>query len=223
LARRYAGAVKGGGYLSSTRQTRVCRRTAAVARQIVTITAIGLIPTLADGSQGFSLLLIITAEFATGIQLGFGFTLLGVGGLLGLNRTMRLEALAEGVKNGALSGIMFPRDVVANAPRIISDLRNFFPPEQGKFLIGPMVKLGWGTPTLVSLSLGIIIEIPGNIAIVGILRVALPADEAADRLAGRPSARWVRQNGVGSTTLFESRVLVFPWRHGFVDGVRRRC
>ena len=42
-----------------------------------------------------------------------------------------------------------------------------------------MVKLGWGTPTLVSLSLGIIIEIPGNIAIVGISSVALPTDEAA--------------------------------------------
>ena len=43
---------------------------------------------------------------------------------------------------------MFPHDVVANAPRIISDLRRFFPPEPGTFLIGPMAKLGWGTPTL---------------------------------------------------------------------------
>ncbi len=41
---------------------------------------------------------------------------------------------------------MFPRDVVANAPRILSDLRAFFPPEQGIFLVGPMAKIGWGTP-----------------------------------------------------------------------------
>ncbi len=33
--------------------------------------------------RGFSLLILITAEFGTGIQLGFGFTLIGVGGLLG--------------------------------------------------------------------------------------------------------------------------------------------
>ncbi|MBC7810812.1 MAG: hypothetical protein H7175_06685, partial [Burkholderiales bacterium] len=163
-----AGAVQGGGYLffdpDKHEYAGVLQLSLA---KIVTVTAIGLVTTrMPDGSQGFSLLLIITAEFGTGIQLGFGFTLLGVGGLIGLNRTMRLEALAEGVKNGALSNIMFPRDVIANAPRIISDLRNFFPAEQGKFLIGPMVKLGWGTPTLVSLSLGIIIEIPGNIAIV---------------------------------------------------------
>ena len=66
---------------------------------------------------------------------------------------------------------MFPQDVVANAPRIISDLRAIFPPQQGTFLIGPMAKLGWGEPTLVSLSLGVIIEIPpGDIAILGVLQ-----------------------------------------------------
>jgi hypothetical protein len=74
---------------------------------------------------------------------------------------------------------MFPRDVVANAPRIISDLRTFFPPAPGTFLIGPMAKLGWGEPTLISLSLGVIVEIPpGDIAILGILRAVLPAEEA---------------------------------------------
>ena len=40
-----------------------------------------------------------------------------------------------------------------------------------------MAKLGWGTPTLISVSLGVIIEIPGNIAILGVLSVALPTDD----------------------------------------------
>ena len=41
-----------------------------------------------------------------------------------------------------------------------------------------MAKIGWGTPTLISVSLGVIIEIPGNIVILGRLAVALPtADE----------------------------------------------
>lgn len=148
--------------------------------EIVTVKAIGLITTkMPDGSKGFSLLLIITAEFGTSIQLGFGFTLIGVGGLVGLNRTMNLPPLAEGVRTGAINSIMFPENPVENAPRIISDLRTIFPPYEGKFLIGPMAKIGWGTPTLISLSLGVIIEIPGNIAIVGVLKVALPTDEAA--------------------------------------------
>src|SRR6185436_18139749 len=75
---------------------------------------------------------------------------------------------------------MFPTDVVANAPRIISDLKAVFPPEEGTFLVGPMAKFGWGTPTLISLSLGIILEIPpGNIAILGVLKVALPDEDTA--------------------------------------------
>ena len=177
-----AGVVTGGGYLFFDFD----REEYAGILQLdisgfVTITAIGLITTrMPDGSKGFSLLVIMTVEFSPGIQLGFGFTFLGIGGLLGLNRTVKLEVLAQGVRSGTLSNIMFPQgDIIANAPRIISDLRAIFPPEEGTFLIGPMVKLGWGTPTLVSVSIGVIIEIPGNFAIVGVLVVALPTVDAA--------------------------------------------
>jgi hypothetical protein len=175
------GVVKGGGYLFFDHQKgEYAGALELTFAEFLSVKAIGIITTkMPDGSPGFSLLIIITAEFGTGIQLGFGFTLLGIGGLLGLNRTMNLQALMDGVRTGALESIMFPRDVIANAPRIISDLQAIFPPENGKFLIGPMVKIGWGTPTLISISMGIIIEIPGNIAIIGILRVALPADAIA--------------------------------------------
>lgn len=173
-----AGLVKGGGYLYFDFDKEEYAGVLELSIvKIVTVKAIGLITTkMPDGSKGFSLLLIITAEFGTGIQLGFGFTLLGVGGLLGLNRTMLLEPLASGIRTGAINSIMFPPDPVANAPRIISDLRTYFPPYEGKFLIGPMAKLGWGTPTLISISFGLIIEIPGNVAIVGVLRINLPEE-----------------------------------------------
>ena len=69
---------------------------------------------------------------------------------------------------------MFPHDVIANAPRIISDLRAIFPPQEGTFLIGPMAKLGWGTPTLVSLSLGRHHRDPRQRRILGVLQLALP-------------------------------------------------
>ncbi|RPH75598.1 hypothetical protein EHM76_01285, partial [bacterium] len=176
-----AGVVKGGGYLYFDFDREEYAGVLELSFSgIVTITAIGLLTTrMPDGSKGFSLLIIISVEFGTGIQLSFGFTLLGLGGILGLNRTMNLQALTEGVRTGAVNNIMFPRDVVANAPRIISDLRAIFPPQNDTFLIGPFAKIGWGTPTLVSLSVGIIIEIPGNIAIIGVLRVALPTDDAA--------------------------------------------
>ncbi|WP_084735641.1 DUF6603 domain-containing protein [Actinophytocola xinjiangensis] len=175
-----AGIVSGGGFLYLDPE----RGEYAGALELtfagfVQVKAIGLITTrMPDGSQGFSLLIVLTAEFGTGLQLGFGFTLLGVGGILGLNRRMDLDALTEGVVSGSIDSVMFPKDVVANAPRIISDLRRFFPPEDGTFLVGPMAKIGWGTPTLVSVSLGVIVEIPpGTIAILGVLECVLPSKD----------------------------------------------
>ncbi|MGW1992771.1 DUF6603 domain-containing protein [Embleya sp. NPDC001921] len=177
-----AGVISGGGFLSVDS----ARGEYAGALELkfagfLDLKAIGLISTrMPDGSDGFSMLIVITTEFgAGGLQLGYGFTLLAVGGLIGLNRRMNLRALAEGVRTGRVESVMFPKDVVANAPRILSDLRAFFPPEQGKFLIGPMAKIGWGTPTLVSVSLGVVIEIPGNLAVLGVLKCALPTEDLA--------------------------------------------
>lgn len=203
-----AGVVKGGGYLYFDFDKGEYAGALEInLLSIVTVKAIGIISTkMPDGSDGFSLLIILTAEFGTGIQLGFGFTLLGVGGLLGLNRTMKLETIAQGIRTGGLDSIMFPQNIVANAPRIISDLKNYFPPENDKFLIGPMVKIGWGTPTLISLSLGVIIEIPGNIAIVGILKVALPTEEAALIL--------LQVQFIGAIEFDKSRVWFFASMYG---------
>jgi hypothetical protein len=175
-----AGAVQGGGYLYiDTARGEYAGALELVVADWLQLTAIGLITTkMPDGSTGFSLLVIITADFGTGIELGFGFTLIGVGGLLGLNRTMLLQPLMDGVRTGAINGILFPTDVVANAPKIISDLKAIFPPKNDTFLIGPMAKIGWGTPTLITGSLGVIIEIPpADIAILGIIQLALPEED----------------------------------------------
>lgn len=176
-----AGVVKGGGFLRfDTDKEEYDGVLELDLSGIVSVKAIGLITTrMPDGSKGFSLLLILTAELGSPIQLGLGFTLSAVGGLLGLNRTMRLEVIATGIRDGGINSIMFPQNVVENAPRIISDLKKYFPVEEGTFLIGPMMKIGWGTPNLVTVSLGIIIEIPGNIAILGVLKVVLPDEDAA--------------------------------------------
>ena len=70
--------------------------------------------------------LIITAEFNPAFQLGHGFSLIGVGGLLGLNRTVLKDPLRDGVRTGAVNNIGVSQNVVANAPRIISDLKIIF-------------------------------------------------------------------------------------------------
>jgi hypothetical protein len=171
-----AGVVKGGGYLFlDFDKGEYAGALELTIANFLSLKAIGLINTkMPDGTPGFSLLIIITVEFVPGFQLGYGFTLIGVGGLVGLNRTVLLDPLAQGVRTGAVNSILFPTNIIANAPKILSDLRAIFPPVNDKFLIGPMAKIGWGTPTLISLSLGVIIEIPGNVVILGRLAVALP-------------------------------------------------
>ena len=143
-------------------------------------------PGLPPGVKGFSLLMILTAEFPP-IQLGYGFALLGVGGLFGANRTMLLDPLRDGIKNHTVDSILFPPDPVENAQRIISDLRSIFPPADGRFVFGPMVKLSWGTPPIITGELGILLELPAPIrlAILGKLTLALPPVPGAEVLIMR--------------------------------------
>lgn len=183
-------------------------------QDVIDLTAIGLITTrLPDGTDEFSLLILICAEFQP-IQLGMGFTLNGVGGLLGLNRSMSLDVLRTGVRDDSLDSILFPEDPVANAPQIISDLRSAFPPAEGQFVIGPMAKIGYGTPTLITLELGLMIELPDpfRLAILGILQAILPEENT--------SLIRIQVNFVGTidfdkgqltfdASLFDSRLLVY--------------
>lgn len=178
------GVVKGGGYLYfDFDREEYAGAVELVFSEWIALKAYGVITTkMPDGSKGFSMVVIITAEFGTGLQLGFGFTLIGVGGIVGINRVVNVEPLKVGVRTGAVESVLFPQNLVANAPRIISDLKAFFPVREGQFLIGPMAKIGYGTPTLASLSLGLIIEFPDvNITILGVLKIVLP-DENADVL-----------------------------------------
>lgn len=176
------GAVKGGGYLFLDHEKGEYAGVAELTiKELVSLKAIGIINTkLPDGRPGFAFLLIISAEF-TPIQLGFGFTLNGVGGLIGINRGLFVNALAEGVKNGTIDNIMFPDDPVANAPQIIANMNAFFPIEEGTYTFGFMGIIGWGTPTLVRIELGLIIQVPDPVvfAILGVIKVALPTEEAA--------------------------------------------
>jgi len=175
-----AGPIKGGGFLSiDVPNGEYFGALELTFQGLFSLKAIGIVNTkMPDGKPGFALLILVTAEF-TPIQLGFGFTLIGVGGLLGLNRSLDTEALRQGVRTGSIQSVLFPQDVVGNITRIVSDLKSFFPITEGHFVVAPMGKLGWGTPTLISLELGVIIDIPSpQFTIIGVLRCILPDEEA---------------------------------------------
>jgi hypothetical protein len=175
------GVIKGGGFLHLDSDKGEYFGALELSFQnVITLKAIGIINTkMPDGSKGFALLILVTAEFIP-IQLGFGFTLIGVGGLLALNRSLDTEALRTGVRTGAVNSILFPQDIVANISKIISDLKTIFPIVEAHFIIGPMGKLGWGTPALITLEIGVIIDIPQPaFVILGVLRCLLPAEDLA--------------------------------------------
>ncbi|HEU5077596.1 MAG TPA: DUF6603 domain-containing protein [Opitutaceae bacterium] len=208
-----AGGFVGGGFLNfDSAKGEYSGALELTFQNTISIRAIGILSTKTGSGSGFSLLILVVTEF-TPIQLSFGFTLLGVGGLLGLNRSVVLDQLQLGVRDGSLDSVLFPRDVVANAPRILGDLQRIFPTQDGLFLIGPMAKLGWGTPTLVSLELGLILDLPRPMfAIVGILRVAAPTEELpvlrlTVSFAG--SVDFEKGQLQFDASLFDSRVLNF--------------
>jgi hypothetical protein len=173
------GGCSGGGFLRRDPSTgEYAGALELVFEDVIELKAFGVLETKAAGvSSGYSLVVVVSAEFAP-IQLSFGFTLLGLGGLLGVERTALHDQLRLGLRDGSLESILFPKDLVANAPRIVNDLKRLFPAQGGCYLIGPMGKLGWGTPALLTVDLGVIIEIPRpGFVILGVLRIAAPAKD----------------------------------------------
>lgn len=175
-------ALVGGGFLEFDHDNKRYAGIMQLEFQAIGLVAIGLITTrMPDGSKGFSMLMAINVTFNPAITLPYNFKLIGVGGLIGIHRSMIIDVIRQGLKNRTLDSIMFPEDPILNAAKIISDLRAVFPPTADRFVVGPMAKLGWNSPPLITGDIGILIEIPQpvRIAILGQLALVLPKKEKA--------------------------------------------
>ncbi|HSH58258.1 MAG TPA: DUF6603 domain-containing protein [Acidimicrobiales bacterium] len=178
-----SGAVTGGGFLSFDPAREQYAGGLHLEFSGISLNAFGLLTTrLPDGSKGFSLLILVQASGFEPVPLGFGFTLTGVGGLLGINRTVNIEVLRAGVRSRVLDSILFcPDDPTPRAGQIVSTLNTVFPPARDRFVFGPMVQLAWGTPTLVTVEVALILELPSplRLIVLGRLHAFLPVAEAA--------------------------------------------
>src|SRR5262245_2531070 len=125
-----------------------------------------------DGAKGYSFVVIIFAQGFAPIQLGFGFTLTGIGGLLAVSRTFDEDALRAGLKNHTLDSVMFPKDPIRNAPQILSNLNKVFPPANGHHLFGPMAQIAWGTPPLITANLGLVMELGARLRLLILAQIA---------------------------------------------------
>ncbi len=175
-----AGAVTGGGFISFDSQTGRYMGIVSLAIGSIIVRALGVLDTRAPGVSGYSFLIVISAEF-TPIQLGFGFTLNGVGGLCGIQRAVAIPALEAGVRDGTLAPLLFARDPTSQASRLVTALQRIFPPTQDRYVFGPMFKLAWGTPVVVTADIGILLLLPAPVVIVliGQIVATFPKPQAA--------------------------------------------
>ena len=169
-----ADVVTGGGYLffDADRQQYAGVLQLEIAGKIA-VKAVGLLTTkLSDGRPGFSLVILVTAEGFSPIPLGFGFSLTGIGGLLGVNRTVSVDALRTGLRQGSLDAVLFPADPIANAPQILGTLDTVFPAARDRFFAGPVARISWGTPVeVLAIDLALVLEIPEPVRLFVLARL----------------------------------------------------
>jgi hypothetical protein len=209
-----AAGVSGGGFLFLDQQSGLY--TGALQLNLeggLALRALGLIATrLPDGSKGFSLLVVITAEDFKPYPLGLGFWLTGIGGLLAINRTFNEQVLREGIKNHTLDSVLFPENPTRDALQLLSNLNKVFPIAPGHHLLGPMAEIEWGTPTLFTMQLGIVLEIGARLRllVMGQVEAILPKKEN-DLLRIKMDAVGILDFDQGTASLdavlYESRLL----------------
>lgn len=169
------GVVKGGGYLAP--QTGGYGGALQLRLGPVDIKAFGL---LRERHNQTSFVAVMSVELNPAVELGLGFTLNGVGGILGHGVTIDTTPLAKGLKDGIIGRLLFPPDPVAAAPQILSTLGEVFPLRDDGFVIGPMLALGWGRPTLVRLDVAVALALPDPVVVVlGRARCTFPDEDAA--------------------------------------------
>jgi len=177
-----AKSVKGGGFLFRDQAKHQYAGVMELSLSgVIALKAIGLLSTrLPDGSKGYSLIILVTGQTAQPngslMQLPLGWRLTGIGGLIAIHRTVSEDALRSGLKNHTLESILFPQDPVRNAPTILAALDRVFPAKRGSYLLGLMVQLQWGLPTLIEVNLGLVVELGARnrFVVLGRMKAILP-------------------------------------------------
>jgi hypothetical protein len=133
-----------------------------------------------SASAPLSFLVIMGAMFPPpGVQIGFGFAITGLGGVVGVNRRVDREALLRAIADGTAAQLLFPSDPVKAGQAAIAALPGIFPAARGSIVAGPMFQIGWGG-RMISLSVAVLVEASGaaRVTIVGKLVLALPDPQA---------------------------------------------
>lgn len=169
-----ASPIEGGGYLSV--RDNEYRGALALKFETFGFSAFAILNTKLPGGQpGFSFVASIFGDFV--IPLGYGFFLTGLGGLIGINRTVNTDGLRQVLYDGNLDSILFPADPIANADTILDNTALIFPAREGQYVFGPMARIAFSRPPLIEGKLGVVLEIGNNtrLIILGAIGSHLPS------------------------------------------------
>lgn len=159
--------VKGGGYIERIpeRHEYVGVAQLTIANWI-SLKAFGLVTTKPE----VSFLMAITGEFPP-IQIGMGFQLSGVGGIIGIHRRIDADALTAAVAGGTVDDILFPDEPLNDPHGLVERFAAVFPAQSGSYVFGPSALITWGPDELIKIKLAVVIEVPTSlkIAILGAL------------------------------------------------------
>lgn len=176
-----AKVIEGTGYLrfDPERGTYIGSLSLSIKKKL-TVSAVGILHTkLPEIPGGYSLVLLVNATFEPGISLAFGFFLKGLGGILGLHRTIAVERVRGDMTSGGIEKILFPNIDAMNVRQLVQDLDHYFPVKSDQFFGGLMARIVWGTPTILILDIGLILEGPSpwRLVLVGMIKATLPNPE----------------------------------------------
>lgn len=171
------GPASGGGVLDYQRTPR--ERLSGALGFKLSIAQVSALSILESAVGGYSLTTLLSARFAPGIQLGFGFAISGIGGLIGINRATDAGALEAQFRSGALVNALFGDNPSANATGTLATLGAVFRFRMGAHVFGPSMQLSWlktGGFTLFNVDLGVFMQLPGpsRIDIIGSARAGIP-------------------------------------------------
>jgi hypothetical protein len=140
-----------------------------------TVSAAGLLES--GDASGPSVLLLLGTTLPS-VQLGWGFTLDGIGGLIAVNRTVAIDAIRAGLRDGAATRLFDTRAPNDDLLARLDDLAALFPSHPGRHVLGPTFKLGWGTPRIAAIDLAVVLELPQpKIVLLAALHLGIPTLE----------------------------------------------
>lgn len=177
-ARLDAGPVRGDGTLVIERD----HLGGLLSARVGTIEVAVLASLARTGSGGPAFLAVLSAGFTPGLQLGFGFQVSRVGGIIGIERSLDPAAIARGLKDGTAAAVLFPLDAGNAARAALAAAEQMFPPTPGSAVAGPTFRLSWlevAGQGFVSADLAVLVQLPGpRIVLIGSFRAGIPGATA---------------------------------------------